>query len=54
MNEIEEAITVAPGEGKTPLSIAGGWFCEKLVHPHLFPHLFPTYPLHSPSCKMYN
>ena len=36
VNKIQEAIEVAPGEGKTPLSIVGDRFCEKLVHPHLF------------------
>lgn len=36
VNEIEQAIAVAPGEGKTPLSIVGDRFCEELVHPHLF------------------
>ena len=36
VNEIKEAITVAPGEEKTPLPIVEDIFCNELNHPHLF------------------
>ena len=37
-NEIDnEILTLAPGEGKNPLSILNDEFCEELAHPHLFP-----------------
>ena len=35
--DIEEAIVVAPGEEKQPVSLLGDEFCEELAHPHLFP-----------------
>ena len=33
----EESITMAPGEGVTPISILTDKHCEELAHPHLFP-----------------
>ena len=35
--EIEEGIVVAPGEGKKPVSILNGKFCEELGHLRLLP-----------------
>ena len=37
VNEIEEVITVTPGEEKTPLKIVGDRFYEELAHTYLFP-----------------
>ena len=34
--EVEEAFTVAPGEGKKPLRVLNDNFCEELAHPPLF------------------
>ena len=34
--EIEEGIVDAPGEGKKPVCILNGKFCEELCHPHMF------------------
>ena len=33
----EDNITIAPGQGKTPLSILHDDYCEKLAFPYLFP-----------------
>ena len=33
----DENLVVAPGEGKTPISLLSDEFCEELSHPHLFP-----------------
>ena len=35
--ELEQEITVAPGEGKQPILVLNDKFCEELAHPHLFP-----------------
>ena len=35
--ELEQEITIAPGEGKQPISVLNEKFCEELAHPHLFP-----------------
>ena len=32
-----EYISIAPGEGKRPVSILNDEYCEELAHPHLFP-----------------
>ena len=32
-----EELTIAPGEGKQPMSILNDQYCEELAHPHLFP-----------------
>ena len=32
-----EVLTIAPGEGKQPMSILNDQYCEELAHPHLFP-----------------
>ena len=37
LDELEEGIAVAPGEGKKPLSILHDDYCEEMAHPHLFP-----------------
>ena len=34
--DIEEAIAVAPGNGKTPISLLADEYCEEMAHPHLF------------------
>ena len=34
--EIEQEITIAPGEGKQPVSVLNEKFCEELAHLHLF------------------
>ena len=33
----EEEVSIAPGEGKQPMSILSDKFCEELAFPHLFP-----------------
>ena len=33
----EEAVPVAPGEGKRSISLSNDRFCEELSYPHLFP-----------------
>ena len=33
----QESITIAPGEGKKPLSISTDKHCEELAYPYLFP-----------------
>ena len=33
----EEAVPVAPDEGKRPIYLLNDKFCEELSHPHLFP-----------------
>ena len=33
----DESAIVAPGEGKTPVSLTDDEYCEELAHPHLFP-----------------
>ena len=35
--DLKEAIKVAPGEGKQPISILNDLHCEEMAHPHLFP-----------------
>ena len=35
--EIEQEITIAPDEGKQPVSVLNDKFCEELAHLHLFP-----------------
>ena len=37
LDELEEGIVIAPGEGKKPLSILHDDYCEEMAHPHLFP-----------------
>ena len=37
-----EELTIAPGEGKQPMSILNYQYCEELTHPHFFPTTFPT------------
>ena len=37
LDELEEGIIIAPGEGKKPLSILHDDYCEEMAHPHLFP-----------------
>ena len=32
-----EELTIAPGEGKQPMSILNDQYCEELAHPNLFP-----------------
>ena len=32
----EEAVPIAPGEGKRAISLLNDMFCEELSHPHLF------------------
>lgn len=36
-SELNEAISIAPGEGVQPLSILSDPYCEELAHPYLFP-----------------
>ena len=36
LDELEEGIEIAPGEGKKPLSILHDDYCEEVAHPHLF------------------
>ena len=33
----EEAVPVAPGDAKRPISLLSDSFCEESFHPHLFP-----------------
>ena len=35
--ELEQEITIAPGEGKYPISVLNDKFCEELAHAPLFP-----------------
>ena len=35
--KLEQEITIAPGEGKQPISVFNDKFCEVLAHAHLFP-----------------
>ena len=37
LDELEEGIVIAPGEGKKPLSILHDDYCKERAHPHLFP-----------------
>ena len=37
LDELEEGIVVAPGEGKKPLSMLHDDYCEEMAHSHLFP-----------------
>ena len=34
--DTEEAITIAPGDGKTPISVLTDEYCEEMAHPPLF------------------
>ena len=36
VDNIEQSIAIAPGEGKKPISILNGIYCEEMAHPHLF------------------
>ena len=36
-NDLEEIITVTPGENKNLVSILTNTYCEEMAHPHLFP-----------------
>ena len=35
-NKLEQEIAIAPGEGKQPISVLNGKFCEELAHLHSF------------------
>ena len=35
--KLEQETTIAPGEGKQPISILNDKFCEEFAHSHLFP-----------------
>ena len=35
--DLEEVVTVAPSDGKNPVSVLTHTYCEKMSHPHLFP-----------------
>ena len=37
VDNIEQLIAIAPGEGKKPISILNDIYCEKVAHPHLSP-----------------
>ena len=37
LSDVEESISLSPGEGKIPVSPLNDQFCEELAHPHLFP-----------------
>ena len=37
VDNIEQSIAIAPGEGKKPISILNDIYCEEMAHPHLFP-----------------
>ena len=37
VDNIEQSIAIAPGEGKKPISILNDIYCEEKAHPHLFP-----------------
>ena len=37
LDELEEGIVIAPGEGKKPLSILHDDYCKERAHPRLFP-----------------
>ena len=36
--DIDEVLTIAPGEGKRPISVLADEYCEEMAHPHLFPY----------------
>ena len=37
VDNIEQSIAIAPGEGKKPISILNDIYCEEMTHPHLLP-----------------
>ena len=55
--DIEEAMTITPGEGRKLISVLADEYCEEMAHPHLLPCCKYDYKterdidLHSVCCR---